>query len=212
MYTSPETNELMPALAKAQAEMLGAVKGTKNDFLKYKYADLTAVIKALKDPCANNDLFYTQHPLVDGNQVGVTTSVFHKSGQFITSTLLIPMAKIDPQGVGSCITYARRYSLQSIFGIANADDDAEAAQFRMADVSKQPSKDGSIPGEKELSLIANISNLIIDGDLRSAAEIWYPLPIQQKSALFRHFEEYVTEVMKSKHFTDLKGEVNGTEK
>lgn len=199
METSAETVELFTALHKAQAEMSGAVKDADNPFFKNKYADLGSVIKAIKEPCSNNGLFFTQHPILNDNAVGVETVVVHSSGQFMASKLLIPMSKLDPQGVGSCITYARRYSLQAIFGIPAVDDDGKAAQFATAQA----------PADNRVD---SICEKIEAGDLAGAAAIWYPMPKSAKAKLFKQFPAEVSEVMKSEEFVSLKEGVNGTAK
>jgi hypothetical protein len=118
--------------------MGGAVKDAKNPFFKSSYADLTSVIKAIKEPFANNGLSYSQFPVTSegGGGVGVVTVLLHSSGQWIESEFYLPLAKKDPQGGGSAITYARRYALQAMAGIPTADDDAEAAMMRGKPVEK----------------------------------------------------------------------------
>ena len=138
MNKSEQVDKLAAALCKAQAEMGGAVKDAKNPFFKSSYADLTSVIKAIKEPFANNGLSYSQFPVTSegGGGVGVVTVLLHSSGQWIESEFYLPLAKKDPQGGGSAITYARRYALQAMAGIPTADDDAEAAMMRGKPVEK----------------------------------------------------------------------------
>ena len=133
MNKSESINELSTALCKAQSEMGGAVKDAKTPFFKSSYADLTSVIKAIKEPFANNGLSYTQFPVTSegGKGIGVKTILMHTSGQFIESEFYLPTVKQDPQSGGSCITYARRYALQSMAGIPTADDDAESSMLRV---------------------------------------------------------------------------------
>ena len=132
MNKSENLNELATALCKAQNEMGGAVKDAKNPFFKSSYADLTSVIKAIKEPFNKNGLSYVQLPTTSdgGKGIGVKTVLMHTSGQFIESEFYLPLVKADPQAGGSAITYARRYALQALAGIPTADDDAEAAMFR----------------------------------------------------------------------------------
>ena len=130
MKSSELINELAAALCKAQGEMGGAVKDSSNPFFKSSYADLTSVIKAIKQPFADNGLSYTQFPVNDENGVGVSTRLMHVSGQWLEMEYTLPMVKKDPQAAGSCISYARRYSLQAMAGIPTAEDDAESAMLR----------------------------------------------------------------------------------
>lgn len=130
MKSSEAINELANALCNAQSQMGGAVKDSANPFFKSSYADLTAVIKAIKQPFADNGLSYTQFPVSNENGVGVSTRLMHVSGQWLEMEYTLPTVKKDPQASGSAITYARRYALQSIAGIPTADDDAESAMLR----------------------------------------------------------------------------------
>ena len=130
MKASESINELASALCNAQGQMGGAVKDSANPFFKSSYADLTSVIKAIKQPFADNGLSYTQFPVSNENGVGVSTRLMHVSGQWLEMEYTLPTVKKDPQASGSAITYARRYALQSIAGIPTADDDAESAMLR----------------------------------------------------------------------------------
>tara|TARA_R110001599_G_scaffold175122_1_gene367137 strand:+ start:1101 stop:1676 length:576 start_codon:yes stop_codon:yes gene_type:complete len=130
MNTSESIKNLAESLCKAQAEMGGAVKDSKNPFFKSDYADLTSVIKAIKEPFANHGLSYTQFPTNDDGRIGVVTLLMHESGEYLEHSYTLPTTKADPQSAGSAITYARRYALQSIAGIPTADDDAESAMIR----------------------------------------------------------------------------------
>ena len=130
MKSSDAINELANALCNAQSQMGGAVKDSANPFFKSSYADLTAVIKAIKQPFADNGLSYTQFPVSNENGVGVSTRLMHISGQWLEMEYTLPTVKKDPQASGSAITYARRYALQSIAGIPTADDDAESVMLR----------------------------------------------------------------------------------
>lgn len=131
MITRSESiKEIASALNKAQAEMSGASKSSKNPFFKSSYADLNSVIEAIKTPFHTNGLSYSQFPILEDGKVGVETMLMHSSGEFISSTLLLPMTKQDPQAAGSAITYARRYSLMSIAGIPAEDDDGNAASAK----------------------------------------------------------------------------------
>ena len=130
MKSSELINELASALCNAQGQMGGAVKDSANPFFKSSYADLTAVIKAIKQPFADNGLSYTQFPVTDENGMGVCTRLMHVSGQWLEGQFTLPMVKRDPQAASSSLTYARRVSLSSIAGIPTADDDAESAMLR----------------------------------------------------------------------------------
>lgn len=127
MNKSDTLVELAKALNAAQAEMSGAKKKAANPFFKSKYADLNSVVDAVRIPFAENGLSYSQFPIFEDGKVGVETILMHSSGEWISSKLLLPMVKQDPQAAGSAITYARRYALQAIAGIPAEDDDGNAA-------------------------------------------------------------------------------------
>jgi hypothetical protein len=120
-------NELATALSKAQGQLAGAVKDSSNPFFKSRYADLSSVVEALRQPFANNNLSYIQTTESHPDEVRVETILMHASGQWIsTGTLNVPVTKSDAQGYGSALTYARRYSL-CLLGVAPIDDDGNAA-------------------------------------------------------------------------------------
>jgi hypothetical protein len=122
--------DLLLALSKAQAKITGAVKGVENSFFKSKYADLSAVLDAIREPFAENDLCVAQimEPIEGG--FALVTILGHKSGQELHSRLPVYLVDTKPQAVGSQITYARRYALAAIAGVAQVDDDGEAAHGR----------------------------------------------------------------------------------
>jgi len=132
MKQSESITDLATALCLAQAEMGGAIKDSNNPFFKSSYADLTSVIKVIKEPFAKYGLSFVQLPVTSagGNGIGVSTMLMHKSGQWLQNEYLLPMDKVTPQGAGSAITYARRYALQSLAGIPSVDDDSEMAMYR----------------------------------------------------------------------------------
>jgi len=127
MKQSESIKNLAEAMAQAQGAMGAAIKGSLNPFFKSKYADLGAVIEAVKEPFAAHGLSYVQFPVSGENSVGVTTRIMHSSGEWLEQSFFIPLGKIDAQAVGSAITYARRYALQAIAGIPAEDDDGNAA-------------------------------------------------------------------------------------
>jgi len=127
MNKSESIKSLAVAMCKAQAEMGGAHKGANNPFFKSKYADLGAVVQAVKEPFANNGLSYVQFPINDGDKVGVETILMHDSGEWLMNSFTVKASKQDAQGAGSVITYCRRYGLQAVAGIPSEDDDGNGA-------------------------------------------------------------------------------------
>jgi hypothetical protein len=127
MNKSETIKSLAEALSKAQAEMAGAVKDATNPFFNSSYANLSAVVRAVKEPFSNNGLSYSQFPIEDNGRIGVETVLMHDSGEWLSQSFTVQLTKQDAQGAGSAITYCRRYALQSIAGIPSEDDDGNAS-------------------------------------------------------------------------------------
>jgi hypothetical protein len=125
--TRPPIAELAAALCKAQAQMEGAKKDATNPHFKNKYADLAAVWAAIREPLTSNGLSVVQLLRDVQNGIEVETILLHTSGQQIGSVLAMPASKNDAQGYGSAATYARRYALMALVGVAPEDDDGNAA-------------------------------------------------------------------------------------
>jgi len=129
MQTSENINELAAALSKAQGEIEGAVRGNTNPAFRSKYADLSSVWQAIREPFAKHGLCVVQGLETTESGVSCTTKLIHSSGQWIESTLIIPVDKHNAHGHGSAATYARRFSLSAMAGIAPVDDDGNAASM-----------------------------------------------------------------------------------
>ena len=127
---SEQINELAAALSKAQASITGALKDSANPFFKSKYADLASCWDACRKQLTDNGLAVIQTTDVVDGVVFVKTTLAHSSGQWIVGALPVKTKDESPQAQGSGITYARRYALAAIVGLAQIDDDAEAAQGR----------------------------------------------------------------------------------
>lgn len=131
MTHSDTINELAAALAKAQAAIKGAVKDSTNPHFKNDYADLASVWDACREPLTKQGLSVAQSAESNGDGgFGVTTMLLHTSGQWMSGTLFLRPMKDDPQGAGSALTYARRYALAAMVGVAPADDDGNAASAK----------------------------------------------------------------------------------
>jgi hypothetical protein len=129
--TSEQINEIATALAKAQAEMENVAKDRENPHYRSRYATLGGVLAEVRPKLAAQGISIWQSPINgDGSSIGVTTRLLHASGQWLESTIFMAPLKFDVQGVGSVLTYLRRYSLMAIAGVGPEDDDAEAAISR----------------------------------------------------------------------------------
>jgi hypothetical protein len=127
---SSEIGKLAEALAKAQSQMQAALKDSSNPFFKSKYADLSSVWNSCREPLTRNGLAVIQTTDGADGVIELITTLVHSSGEFIRGRLPLKPVKSDPQGVGSAISYARRYGLSSIVGVVQEDDDAEQAMSR----------------------------------------------------------------------------------
>lgn len=138
MRTSEQINELATALAKAQGAIEGAKKDNVNPHFRSKYADLASVWDACRAELSKNGLSVIQPVLtVDGRTVTVTR-LMHTSGQWIEDGgIPLLLGKEDMQGLGSALTYSRRYGLMAMVGIAPEDDDGNAA-------SQKPTVDSTV--------------------------------------------------------------------
>jgi hypothetical protein len=123
-----EAASLHTAMAAAFGEIEAATKSANNPHFKTKYADIGAVIDAIKPALIRHGLFFTQHPQPSEDGVTVETVLHHASGESLSlGSLYLPANKRDAQGFGSALTYARRYALQTAFGVPTEDDDGNAA-------------------------------------------------------------------------------------
>lgn len=127
MAVRPSIADLAAALCKAQAQMEGAKKDANNPHFKSKYADLASVWDAIRGPLTSNGLSVVQLLRSIQGGVEVETILMHASGQQISDVFAVPASKQDAQGYGSAATYARRYALMAMVGVAPEDDDGNAA-------------------------------------------------------------------------------------
>ena len=127
--------QIIEAILKFQNECPKVTKDASNPFFKSKYADLTAIWETIQPILAKNGLIVVQ-PVVDNC---VETTVYHLSGEFITSKMpIVAKEAIRQQAMGSAVTYARRYALQSILSVVAEDDDGNVAAGNKAVVREQP--------------------------------------------------------------------------
>lgn len=130
------TGGIAAALAKAQSAIKAAIKDSENPAFKNggkvsKYADLAAVWEACREPLSKNDLSIVQTTDFDDKDVWLVTTLMHSSGESIIGRYPLRPVKHDPQGFGSALTYARRYTIAAMVGVvADDDDDGNAASGR----------------------------------------------------------------------------------
>lgn len=123
-----EHKSIAAALVAAQAEMGPALKQSANPHLKSKYADLASVMDACMEALHNHGISVIQPAGSDEAGHYVETVLLHTSGEKLSCKVPLLFAKNDMQGYGSAMTYARRYGLMAMAGVAPEDDDGEGAK------------------------------------------------------------------------------------
>ncbi len=170
---SATQSALFTALSAAQAVMSGAKKDSENPHFKSKYSDLASVWDACREPLTENG-FCVLQPItsMSTTSVTVTTMLAHKSGEWIACDLTLTSDKATPQGIGSAITYARRYGLSAMAGIAPEDDDGNAASGRAPEqrnaVQQRAEPVQAIPHDLPKELAALFQTKVPDGAVAAA--------------------------------------------
>ena len=152
MMTSEKIDLIAPALLAAQKEIGNATKNAKNPHFKNNYADLGAVIDAVKEPLNKNGIVILQSlsgGIAESNSLHLTTRLLHTSGQRIDDVAWSPLPKADPQGVGSATTYLRRYSLAAMLCITQEDDDGVAAMPAKPAAPAKPKVESTKPANDD---------------------------------------------------------------
>ncbi len=127
---SESIGKLASALCAVQKEIGGAKKDSRNPFFNSNYADLGSCWETCRKLLTDNGLCVIQTNGGTAEAPSVITTLAHTSGEWIRGELAMAPDKKGPQGIGSCVTYARRYALASIVGMYQVDDDAEGATDR----------------------------------------------------------------------------------
>lgn len=166
-------NKIAVAFIKAKKAFAPALKDKTNPAFRSKYADLGACLEAVDDALLDNGIALYQETSEDASGVTVETVLLHESGEAIRcGKLHVPASKQDPQGYGSALTYARRYSLMTACGIAPEDDDGNAAsgQRQKAEptlTKEQIAKIEQAASEADIS----IADVCKTGKVKSLADI-----------------------------------------
>lgn len=181
MNTSEQINELAAALAKAQGELTNPVKDKKNPHFKSSYADLAGGLDTIRPTLARHGLSVVQMTRADGDMIFLHSRLLHASGQWMEATY--PVCRLGKhQEMGSALTYARRYALFGLVGVAGDDDDdgnaAGTARGRPAVAAATPPKAANAikkerPGEWA-EIEAAVRAASTNEDLRDLWEVWEP--------------------------------------
>jgi hypothetical protein len=187
--------EIAIAFIKAKKSFAPALKSSTNPHFKSRYADLAACLEAVDDSFLANGIVMYQETFLDDSGVTVETVLLHESGESLRGGKLhVPAAKQDPQGYGSALSYARRYSLMAACGIAPEDDDGNSAtQAVNVQVIKQTTP--RLPtltddeAEKEYLKWTEVKSLLIDEeghpDQDRIVSEWGKLPSNVRTAIKR---------------------------
>ncbi len=147
MKTSESICDLAKALTAVQASLTPAKRDSTNPYYNSTYAGLSSVWESCRELLAKNGLC-----VIQGNSIGpantliVETILVHESGQWVQSELCLPLSKADPQGVGSAMTYGRRYGFAAVVGVVfELDDDGNAASGKTGNGNLRPMKPNERP-------------------------------------------------------------------
>lgn len=173
MNKSESIKEIATALAKAQGEIENATKGAVNPHFRSKYADLAEVLNTVRPTLARHGISVMQMPSYEDGMVTVETLIAHESGEWISSSISAPVTKQDAQGVGSAVTYCRRYSLAAMCGIAQEDDDGNSAVGGNGKRTQKQIK-------PDPALIEKINKT---ESLDALAQLWGEIPADQRQVL-----------------------------
>lgn len=138
MNRSETMTKLIPALIAAQKAMGPAVKTAFNPHYKTRYVDLEGAWEACREALWANGLTVIQTTILVEGQARLITTLVHESGEWVESEYPLRPVKDDPQGLGAAMSYARRYSLMAIVGLAPEDDDGQTASRATRSSHEQP--------------------------------------------------------------------------
>ena len=154
---SPEISELAKAMSQAQGEFEGATKNNKNPHYKQNYADLESCWEACRKTLSKHGLSLIQSIFYVSDKSMLVTTLLHISGQWMRSYAPLILEKQSSQGIGSAITYMRRYTMSAMLGLIQEDDDGEKAENRNKNISKQkdPQQEEEIKKENPKTCITS---------------------------------------------------------
>jgi hypothetical protein len=187
--------QISAAFVKAQRAFGPALKTNTNPAFRSKYADLSACVEAVIDALHQHGIALMQKTEPSERGVKIQTVLIHESGETIDSGWLeVPASKQDPQGYGSALTYARRYSLMAACGIAPEDDDGNAASKPKPDLRIAPAKEVAdrlpITAEQKARVErvgADIVSAWLDDQQLAVLEAWRSLTDNDEKAHLWHW-------------------------
>lgn len=166
---SEKVDLIVKALIKAKSQIEPVEKNKVNPFFGSKYSTLDAVEAAVRSPLSLNGLAITQTTAVVAGQAVLETTLWHESGQWISGQYPLNPTKNDPQGLGSAMTYARRYTLSAILGLVSDEDD-DGAAASVAHQTKVHKETAAAPTQRAAP--ANGGKVITDAQGRRLYALW----------------------------------------
>jgi hypothetical protein len=187
--------KIATAFVKAKKAFSPALKDKTNPAFRSKYADLGACLEAVNDALLENGIAVYQETHDDATGVTVETVFLHESGETMRSGKFhVPAAKQDPQGYGSALTYARRYSLMTACGIAPEDDDANAATDAKRNCAKPPAPNIDMSPKARAQ---RITTGVKAGDAKGAAIVLANEPEKVRDAIWAFLDEAIQDELTS---------------
>lgn len=194
MELSNANAPLFAALAKAQAEVENAIKGNVNPHFKSRYADLAEVLNTVRPTFARHGLSILQSTAFDGINVSVTTTLAHAEGGWVSSCASCVPARVDAQGIGAATTYLRRYALAAMAGVAQEDDDGNAASHQ-----QRPATPAREDGLLSATLETAQRQLDRCEDMDALGKAWATLPANVRKALGAHKDKCKQRLQEASH-------------
>jgi hypothetical protein len=209
MNKSESIAALAEAMAQAQSEIENASKNAANPHFKSKYADLAEVLNTARPVLSKHGIAVIQFPSFAEGVASVETVITHKSGEWMSNICFAPVTKQDAQGVGSAITYLRRYSLAAVAGIAQEDDDANQAsqgaksgKISVTQIAKEGNIDDSPVNESKIAgVIDGAKEAINDDRPDDVVRFWRSLTKNEMTRAWPEFntnqKDYINQAMKA---------------
>lgn len=191
MLKSESIAALAKAIALSQLHVENALKSSTNPHFKSKYADLAEILNTVRPVFSANGIAIVQTPTFESGVASVETMLCHESGEFISSVCSSPVSKQDAQGIGSAITYLRRYSLAAMCGIAQEDDDGQHAVQEPQTQRQAPSRKLS-NAEREMG----VADMKGAPDEASLKQVWADYHAMAKNIGDRESCEFFTDCAK----------------
>lgn len=191
MLKSESIAALAKAIALSQLHVENALKSSTNPHFKSKYADLAEILNTVRPVFSANSIAIVQTPTFESGVASVETMLCHESGEFISSVCSSPVSKQDAQGIGSAITYLRRYSLAAMCGIAQEDDDGQNAVAQPQQRQAQPERKLS-SAEREMG----VKDMRAAVDENALKQVWADYHAMAKNIGDRESVEFFTDCAK----------------